>query len=565
MPVESINLFDKKDDFKPTADEMRVIADKMKDPEFAKLMAEYMESLSDPATKKEEEEYLAQMEREAKEGGDFSFEFIFPKGVFSVELVEVGQKKVIVNMCTSDKVDEYREETTNNRQSANWHVPVSISKDRSEQYNGQTYTVYDAVFNPKTMALAERSDKFVCFLVEVVVENINHGYKETFGFRFLRLPSSVKSVGQPQNQTVRKQNGKPAFPLSDEPVSKKPIKPTKTATATPAAAAAPAAASSTPSSKLPKHTILHRGEIDLTDAWNWKVVEKRIGVPKELLVKLELPDVASAAELDVDVTEHYIDISKSARHPYCGTIALPFTVDPTPAGAKFDRTKRILTLTLRVVPPEKPAEAIAPPELFPQIRSCGTEEPPRASSGPEPAVALAPAPAVEPQTSTPLPEAPAAATPALVEPVLPAVAAKPELHELSSDGDRMAQLMAKVAEARREREEAERLEAEAARNKSEPVAAPPQPKADDAVEVIDLRRKQQEWLEGVKQQERQRDEQQERLAEEAQLKADEEAKKKLKEARKRMEEEKEAERAAAKMKEAMDRLPLVSKYIFDIC
>ena len=600
MPIESINLFDKKEEFKPTADEMRVIADKMKDPEFAKLMHEYMETLNDPQTRKEEEEYLEQMEREAKEGGDYSFDFIFPKPVFAIELLETQKKKVIVNMCTSDKVDEYREETTNSRQSANWHVPVSVSKERPEQYNGAAYVVYDAVFNPKTMALAERSDKFVCFLVEIVVENINQGYKESFGFKFLRLPSSLRSVGQPQNQTVRREKGKAAFPLSDEPVSTRPVKPALSQAAksvasavasTKAASAAAqqnAAAPPPVPSSVPKFQIMHKGEIDLTDAWNWKVVDKRIGVPRELLVKLELPEAASAADLDIDVTEHYIDIGKSTKHPYHGTISLPFSVDATPVGAKFDKSKRILSLTLRVVPPVKPAEAIPPPELFPQIR----EQPaPIESAAAAPPVESAPVaePAADvktvPEQAAPLAEekrgaeklpapvpipAVTAADPPAEASEQPQAAPKPDLSSLSGDQDRMQQLMAKLAQARKEREEAEEAERLAEQGDKKPQSVDETTTAaaaanDEAVEVIDLRRKQQEWLDGVKQQQQAKDAEEERQSEEAARVADEEAKKKLKEARKKMEEERDAERAEAKMKEAMARLPLKSKYIFDIC
>ena len=71
MPIESINLSTtKKSDFVPTADEIKTIQEKMKDPEFMKLMTEYMTSLEDPAYRAEEEAYLEQVEREAKEGGD---------------------------------------------------------------------------------------------------------------------------------------------------------------------------------------------------------------------------------------------------------------------------------------------------------------------------------------------------------------------------------------------------------------------------------------------------------------------------------------------------------------
>ena len=95
MPIESLNLHDKKDNSKATPEEMKMITEKMKDPEFMKLFSEYAESLQDPAYRKEEEEYLEQVEREAREGGDHSFEFIFPKPHFCVELLQKDKQQAI--------------------------------------------------------------------------------------------------------------------------------------------------------------------------------------------------------------------------------------------------------------------------------------------------------------------------------------------------------------------------------------------------------------------------------------------------------------------------------------
>src|SRR5689334_6974955 len=107
MSLQAVNLHDKTKDeeFKPTAQELKTIAEKMKDPEFMKLWTEYAMSLKDPAYRKEEEEYLKQVEKEAREGGNYSFEFIFPKPRFVVELLE-GDGKTFLNICESDKVDE---------------------------------------------------------------------------------------------------------------------------------------------------------------------------------------------------------------------------------------------------------------------------------------------------------------------------------------------------------------------------------------------------------------------------------------------------------------------------
>ena len=222
------------------------------------------------------------MEREAKEGGDTSFEFVFPNPVFVVELTEHGRATskcsgVFVNICQSEKIAEFTEQTTGGRMGSHWHVPVSVGKLRREPQHPTNSAdsvgvdVYDAVFHPKTVKLANSSDKFMCFLIEIVVENINEGYKEQFGFQFRRLSTSFKSVGTPANQTVRKGPTDKAAPGE---VSLGPIRaslPSST-TSSQAAAAAPPQQPWMPPAEVhhpPKYTIAHRGMIDLSDAWQW--------------------------------------------------------------------------------------------------------------------------------------------------------------------------------------------------------------------------------------------------------------------------------------------------------
>ncbi|CAD2222326.1 hypothetical protein AGDE_15705 [Angomonas deanei] len=104
----------------------------MNDPQFVSLFHEYMQSLSDPKVREEEEAYLRQAEEEARQSGDHSFEFIFPKPSYVLELTEPGTRQLskaeaaqfasketdknknastFINMCTSDKVELYREES----------------------------------------------------------------------------------------------------------------------------------------------------------------------------------------------------------------------------------------------------------------------------------------------------------------------------------------------------------------------------------------------------------------------------------------------------------------------
>ncbi|KAI5691045.1 preRNA processing PIH1 [Leishmania braziliensis] len=432
--------------FTATQEELLVIQEKMKDPVFSELMHEYMKSLEDPETRREEEAYLEQAEREAREGGDFSFEFVFPRAAFVVELLEssntavsaVELKKLgfdtsattrtaaktssarsFLNFCSSEKVKAFTERTTGDAKASNWEVPVSVSQRRVEAYqpvksspsasipaeyvaacdsafasssSPSVCVVRDVVFHPSTLALAERSPRFMCFLAEIAVEHINSGYGESNGFRFRRLPSSIVSIGTPLNQTIRSSSRTGGSLFDADPRAPVLTRPTKNlpavkdsdcspSTASPSPSttsakaltslgtggakgpkgtvseAAAASATSSKTAALPPYTITHRGSVDLSDAWQWRVSDKRVGVPEELIVKLTFAGVRRASVLDIAITPDgqavRIDPTEGQGR-YEGLLVLPFTVEEAPRKAQFDCSRGVLTLTLKVVPPPLP-------------------------------------------------------------------------------------------------------------------------------------------------------------------------------------------------------------------
>lgn len=447
MPLQTINMTGKpstggESDIKPTAEELRVIQERMKDPKFVELMGEYMQSLADPKTRAEEEAYLEQAEREAREGGDFTFDFIFPRPVFVVELGKPSTTTALradlqkltgsngqsnktsvrsyINFCISDKVDVYTENPTGDAQGSQWHVPVSVCAKRLEYLfenrqtpkkfrEGEDETVirkayeetqsaaakasvspsgstplcyvYDAVFHPRTLSLADRSNRFLCFLVEIAIEHINAGYSESNGFEFSRLSSDIVCVGYPKNQTIRKKGSESPFAV--DPSAPVLTKPTKNINEEQRKAEAPSASagnkgatrscetkketatnktvstSAAQVSSLPPFTIKHRGGIDMSDAWvDHRLYDKKIGVPEFLVVtidfsKLPKPNAAAiqASSIDIAVVPEgtALMLQKTNGQPYFeGLLVLPFSVEDEPTSAKFDKNQRVLTLELRV-------------------------------------------------------------------------------------------------------------------------------------------------------------------------------------------------------------------------
>eukprot|EP00755_Sulcionema_specki_P018036 Sspe_Gene.65850::Locus_38939_Transcript_1_1_Confidence_1.000_Length_2034::g.65850::m.65850/K19751/DNAAF2, KTU, PF13; dynein assembly factor 2, axonemal len=421
--MTTIDMTKKQERVEMTPEEIRRFRECMKDEKFVQLWKEYADEISDPKHLKEQEEYLQQVEREAKEAGDHSFTFIFPKPNFCVRLVGTKKHKVFINICDSVKMDEPVEETTGDTRASNWSVPISLGKPRDEVFNEKPVKVFDACFHPKATFLTRSSDRFMVFLVEIAVEHINAAYEKELGealpFEFKRL-TEVPAVGTPAAQTLRI---KAVAGKEGELVLDLPKKPTETADpkecfkgdtgfadrlkAGMGDAAAKERVKKTKEEarraeeerkrkeeeareaerlkaeeeererkrreaearkefarnlskgfvseardaksqgKVPKYSIVHQQGVGYEDCWNeTEQVERKL--PKNIIFKAEFPDIAKASELNMDIEPQAILI-KAEKQGYDAHIKLPLEVNPDSASAKFDKTKKTLTVTLPVI------------------------------------------------------------------------------------------------------------------------------------------------------------------------------------------------------------------------
>nr|B5BUZ8.1 RecName: Full=Protein kintoun; AltName: Full=Dynein assembly factor 2, axonemal homolog; AltName: Full=Paralyzed flagella protein 13 [Chlamydomonas reinhardtii]BAG69288.1 PF13 [Chlamydomonas reinhardtii] len=109
----------------------------------------------------------------------------------------------------------------------------------------------------------------------------------------------------------------------------------------------------------PEWGLLHRGEADLGEAWGdaGKGLAAGGRVPKELVVRVTLPDVSSAAPVDLDVGARCLALTVPNR--YRLSVQLPYGVDDAKGRAKFDKARKVLEVTLPVVPPPAPPPGAA--------------------------------------------------------------------------------------------------------------------------------------------------------------------------------------------------------------
>merc|ERR1712061_734912 len=78
--------------------------------------------------------------------------------------------------------------------------------------------------------------------------------------------------------------------------------------------------------------------------------------PTELVVEIYLPEMNSAKGVDLDVLERQLTLNCVEPKPYHLALRLPYSVDEEAGAAKFDKSKRMLIVTLPVKPgqPQKP-------------------------------------------------------------------------------------------------------------------------------------------------------------------------------------------------------------------
>ena len=124
-------------------------------------------------------------------------------------------------------------------------------------------------------------------------------------------------------------------------------------------AAAPKAAAAPTGPREPKHSVVHRGVGDLSSAWGDASIAAASGKPRELVVKIELPELASAATIDLDITERKLCLTEPTAH-YALELPLPAAVLADQGAAKFDKAKRVLSITLPVAAALAPAPKWTP-------------------------------------------------------------------------------------------------------------------------------------------------------------------------------------------------------------
>lgn len=337
-------------DLEITRAELDNIQEALKNKEFRKLLVEYCDELTDPASRKKYQEEITQLEKER--GVDVTF--IDPKPGYVIKTSIDGNKLAFINVCSNENVRKPSSKPTTKDGSVgmNWSLPHLLSPPRDDlNKKGKRCTVFDVIFHPETLILVLKNNNFRDLVNNIACEAVeaNHNVKlDKTNVKFPKL--QFKGMSRPL--VIRKKVGTSNKLDLDDPIDKiysdiyqqidENISKTKPQEAD----------VNIPSIKLdyatPNYIVKHRTNLDLQDFTYHITSHENDAIPKELIVEINLPLLKSSSELQLDVTEKTLSLVSEKPSKYKLFLTLPYAVFEDNGSAKFDQDLRKLIVTLPV-------------------------------------------------------------------------------------------------------------------------------------------------------------------------------------------------------------------------
>ena len=162
------------DDKRITRKEARDLLTALDKPEFSGLMDDYLKEISDPNNIKETNQFLK--ESEEKKDLPANVRLAKPTPGFCIRSEKYSikhpsqRKKVFINIVSLDEV-----QAPENNESNMWKLPYLLNKGRHDQdKKGKYCTTFDVVFNPKAIELANDNLAFKKYVCDTAIDGINN-------------------------------------------------------------------------------------------------------------------------------------------------------------------------------------------------------------------------------------------------------------------------------------------------------------------------------------------------------------------------------------------------------
>lgn len=335
-----------------TNEEINRFTKAFKNDEFKRLFADYCKELTDPENKRLYEAELTQLE--AERGIDIKF--INPEPGFVIKTTVDGKEKVFINVAKCERVGRPTSSSGHDKDGSrglNWSLPYTQSSARPDvDRRGQLCRVYDVVFHPDTLHLAEKNGKFRQMVADTACDAVQSAFDVRLDMVNRKYPK-IAFKGNPQATIIRKKSENPPTeelepspidkiypPLLEETIKRKQPTTKKTAAA---------AESCKDLFKVPEYKIVHRKNVDYAEMTEERDAKMMVAIPQALIVTVELPMLRGSDEVTLDVTDRQIYLWSEKPAKYKLTLPLPYRVDEGAGTAVFDKEKRCLVITLPVL------------------------------------------------------------------------------------------------------------------------------------------------------------------------------------------------------------------------
>lgn len=333
-------------------DEVERIGNALKDKEFRKLFAEYVNEIHDPENRKIYQKEITELEKER--GIDVTF--INPVAGYVIKTSVDGNKKCFINVCANEHIQKPSSTPAVQQGSRGlqWSLPHSVSPVREDMDNKKIRCdVYDVVFHPDTLHLAQNNKAFRDMVNNTACEAVESNFDVKLDKKNLKFPK-LQYKGMQHATVIRKQS-------KDKPIERDPqeqqlfdklyssaseakVKPQKKKKAMKRSNVDDPAALHT----QPNYVIKHRSHIDMQEFVEHKEAKMNTAIPKELVIEIDLPLLKCASDITLDVTEKSLQLISEKPAKYKLDITLPYRVNQDCGNAKFDKDFKQLIITLPV-------------------------------------------------------------------------------------------------------------------------------------------------------------------------------------------------------------------------
>ncbi|XP_013182344.1 PREDICTED: protein kintoun [Papilio xuthus] len=351
-----------------TRTDIEAIQEAMKSKKFREMLADYCDEVRDPANQALYQKEMTQLEKER----GYDITFINPKGGYVIKTSVAGDRKAFINICSNENIGKplHSVESVNGQKGMNWQIPYSLIPPREDYDNKkQRCIIYDVVFHPDTLRMAEVNERFREIVNKTAFDGLQSTYKIHLDINNCRFPKSFYK-GMTTSAVFRKEdpNFKPPteedskelspeiieklYPQHNYTKQKEPQESSEVKTQ--------AKRKAEPEKKefshsidegytIPKYIIKQQKNVDLQDYTFHKNSKQYSAIPSQLVVEINLPLISSTKDCILDVNEKSLSLVVEKPAKYKLNLTLPYPVDDNCGNAKFDKTKHMLIVTLPVI------------------------------------------------------------------------------------------------------------------------------------------------------------------------------------------------------------------------